>query len=209
VTAHSVALSGLTASTTYHYRVKSKDPSANPATSGDFTFTTTALPTCPCSLWTTSSTPATASAADTGQVELGLKFKSDINGYIKGVRFYKGAANTGTHVASLWSSTGTRLAQATFSGETASGWQTVNFSSPVAVTAGTTYVVSYNAPVGGYAVTRNYFTTTGTDTGILHAPDSGAAGGNGLFAYGPAGSFPNNSYQDTNYWVDVVFSTTP
>src|SRR5690348_12011427 len=42
VTSHSVALSGLTASTQYHYRVKSADGSGNQATSGDFTFTTTA-----------------------------------------------------------------------------------------------------------------------------------------------------------------------
>ncbi|TSC72820.1 MAG: fibronectin, type III domain-containing protein, partial [Parcubacteria group bacterium Gr01-1014_38] len=40
VTSHSMALSGLTASTLYHYRVKSRDTSGNLATSGDFLFTT-------------------------------------------------------------------------------------------------------------------------------------------------------------------------
>src|SRR5206468_881244 len=40
VTAHSQGLSGLTASATYHYRVKSKDSAGNPAVSGDSTFTT-------------------------------------------------------------------------------------------------------------------------------------------------------------------------
>ncbi|HTK04833.1 MAG TPA: fibronectin type III domain-containing protein [Candidatus Eisenbacteria bacterium] len=40
VTSHSVNLSGLTADTLYHYRVKSKDAANNQATSGDFTFTT-------------------------------------------------------------------------------------------------------------------------------------------------------------------------
>src|SRR5438105_7015983 len=40
VTSHSVALSGLTASTLYHYRVKSRDAAGNLATSGDFTFST-------------------------------------------------------------------------------------------------------------------------------------------------------------------------
>ncbi len=44
VTSHSQALSGLTASTTYHYRVKSRDAAGNPGTSGDFTFTTSAPP---------------------------------------------------------------------------------------------------------------------------------------------------------------------
>ena len=37
------------------------------------------------------------------------------------MRFYKVTANTGTHVASLWSSTGTRLATANFANEQRQG----------------------------------------------------------------------------------------
>ncbi len=40
VTSHGVTLSGLSAGTPYHYRVKSRDAAGNLATSGDFTFTT-------------------------------------------------------------------------------------------------------------------------------------------------------------------------
>lgn len=40
VTAHSQVLSGLSENTLYHYRVKSKDASGNPAVSPDYTFTT-------------------------------------------------------------------------------------------------------------------------------------------------------------------------
>src|SRR5207249_5864576 len=39
-TVHSVAISGLAESTTYHYRVKSKDAAGNLATSGDAIFVT-------------------------------------------------------------------------------------------------------------------------------------------------------------------------
>ena len=39
-TSHSQSLSGLTGSTLYHYRVKSKDAAGNLATSSDYTFTT-------------------------------------------------------------------------------------------------------------------------------------------------------------------------
>ncbi|MCP5053462.1 MAG: hypothetical protein GY940_40225, partial [bacterium] len=46
-TSHSVGLSGLSASTTYHYRVVSEDASANSAASGDFTFTTSTPDTTP------------------------------------------------------------------------------------------------------------------------------------------------------------------
>jgi len=44
-TSHSVMLSGLTANTLYHYRVKSTDAAGNTATSADFTFTTAAVST--------------------------------------------------------------------------------------------------------------------------------------------------------------------
>src|SRR3989338_989114 len=45
VTSHTQTLSGLTPSTLYHYRVKSKDASSNLTTSEDFTFTTTVIDT--------------------------------------------------------------------------------------------------------------------------------------------------------------------
>ena len=44
VTSHSATLSGLSASTLYHYRVKSRDAAGNLSTSGDNTFTTQAPP---------------------------------------------------------------------------------------------------------------------------------------------------------------------
>lgn len=44
VTAHGVALSGLTGSTMYHFRVWSKDAAGNTGVSGDQTFTTSAAP---------------------------------------------------------------------------------------------------------------------------------------------------------------------
>ncbi len=40
-TTHAMSLSGLSAGTTYHYRVRSSDGAGNTATSADFTFTTT------------------------------------------------------------------------------------------------------------------------------------------------------------------------
>ncbi|MDQ3776780.1 MAG: DUF4082 domain-containing protein [Pseudomonadota bacterium] len=154
-------------------------------------------------IWPGTAVPAVAADPDTSAVELGVKFRSDVNGTVCGVRFYKGSANTGTHVGKLWSSGGTLLAQAIFTGETASGWQQVNFTSPVAITAGTTYVASYHAPNGRYAVNEGYF-TTGVDTPPLHALQDGVSGGNGVYLYG-AGGFPTNTFAFSNYWVDVVF----
>ena len=76
------------------------------------------------------------------------------------------------------------LATATFTNETASGWEQVNFSSPVAITAGTTYVASYHTNVGHYADDQNYFASQ-YNSGPLHVPADG-----GVYAYGAAGLSP-------------------
>jgi hypothetical protein len=148
-----------------------------------------------------------AADSDTASVELGVKFRSDVAGRITAIRFYKGATNTGTHTAALWSGTGTRLASATFSGETASGWQQVNLATPVAIQADTTYVASYHAPNGHYAGDNGYFSTAGVDRGPLHALRDGLDGGNGVYAYGSASAFPTNTFASSNYWVDVVLAS--
>jgi len=148
-------------------------------------------------------TPATVDASDLNPVEVGVKFKTDFGGSVTGVRFYKAAANTGTHIGSLWSSTGTRLAQATFTNETASGWQQVTFATPVTITAGTTYVASYFAPSGHYSVTSGGFSSA-VDNAPLHSiADSVSA--NGLYAYTSASAFPTSSFGASNYGVDVLF----
>ena len=43
-----------------------------------------------------------------------MRFRSSVNGYITGIRFYKSATNTGTHLGNLWTGSGTLLATATF-----------------------------------------------------------------------------------------------
>jgi hypothetical protein len=158
------------------------------------------------SFWTDSSVPGTPETTDTASVTLGLKFSSDVPGAVTGIRFYKGPHKAGTHVANMWSSTGTKLAEITFSGETASGWQQANFSSAVNIAANTTYVISYLAPKGYYACDQNYSWAT-LSAAPLHV--SGAAPG--VFAYGSASTFPTGTWNGSNYWVDLVFvpSTSP
>ena len=157
------------------------------------------------SIWS-NATPAVVDAGADSSVELGVKFTADIGGTIQGIRFYKAAANTGTHIGSLWDSQGHLLATATFTGETASGWQQVTFSSPVTITANTVYVASYHTSVGHYSLTSKYFATSGADNPPLHAPASGAVGGNGVYKYGASTVYPANSYNATNYCVDIVFA---
>jgi hypothetical protein len=141
---------------------------------------------------------------DAQPVELGLKFRSDVNGTIKGIRFYKGPSNTGTHVGTLWNISGQQLARVTFSNESASGWQQANFATPITITANAIYVVSYHTPVGHYSIDEGYFATTEMHNPPLHALRDGVSGGNGVYTYSPTPSFPISSFASSNYWVDVL-----
>ncbi|MCO6009530.1 DUF4082 domain-containing protein [Actinoallomurus purpureus] len=198
--------SPLAVGTKYTASVSGAKDTAGNAMQGTTTWSFTTSGSCPCTLFPSDAAPVTAAAGDSGSVELGVEFTPDTAGWISGVRFYKGAGNTGTHTGSLWTTGGTRLATGTFSGETASGWQTLAFSGPVQVTAGTTYVASYHAPNGHYAADGGYFWNA-LDNAPLHAPTSAASGGNGRYAYASGTRFPNESYGASNYWVDPIFST--
>jgi len=123
---------------------------------------------------------------------------------VTGIRFYKATTNTGTHVGSLWSTSGTLLASATFTGETASGWQQVTFSSPVAISANTTYVASYFAPKGHYSDTSSAFAAKGVSNPPLQAL-ANSTSANGVYSYSATNTFPTSNYKSTNYWVDVEF----
>lgn len=157
------------------------------------------------SVYGNSGSPALPAAQDLPSIEVGVKFRSAANGYITGIRFYKGAANTGTHTGTLWNSNGTALATATFTGETASGWQEVRFATPVAITPNTTYIASYFSPNGFYAFTGNYFTSGGVSNGPITLLASGTDGTNGVYHY-PGAGFPASSYNNANYWVDILFT---
>ena len=197
--------SPLANSTTYTIVVAGggvKDLAGNAlVTNATSSFTTVAAPVVVSSLWPLSTVPSTPDSGDGQAVELGVRFVASTSGYIEGIRYFKSAANAGVHTGSLWTASGQLLATATFTGEGGSGWQVVMFSTPVAVAAGATYVASYHTNLGHYAVTRSMFNSPFT-SGPLTVP----AGG-GVYHYGASG-FPSQSYMGSNYWVDVLFSTT-
>jgi hypothetical protein len=194
----STSITGLTNGTSYAFTVKAANSTGDGPPSGASNAVR------PQSSIFEFGTPGTVDANDGSAVNLGVKFTSDTGGTVTAIRFYKAAANTGTHVGSLWSSTGTLLAQVTFTGESASGWQRATLSTPVAITAGTTYVASYFAPNGHYSVTGAAFSTVGADNPPLHSFANGLSA-NGVYAYGATSAFPVNSFNATNYWVDVLF----
>ena len=142
-------------------------------------------------------------------IEVGLKFRSDVTGFVTGVRFFKSAGTTGTHIGRLWSSNGTKLAEVTFMNETSSGWQSATFSAPAAIQANTTYIISYYIADGNrrLSLSQNFFTSVGVDAPPLHALATGVDGPNGVFSENSV--FFGQTYKDTNYWVDLIFDDTP
>jgi hypothetical protein len=161
---------------------------------------------CPCSLMT-NLVPAAAwkpvqdgrSGAGPWTYEMGTKIRVSSPASLTAIRFWKSQyGEGGTHVGRVWSSTGTLLGQVTFTGETAQGWQQQALATPIALTPGTTYVVSVNI--------NNFYSVTlsGLASSLVSGPLSSVAdGANGVYA-GAAGLFPDQSWSSSNYFVDAV-----
>jgi hypothetical protein len=193
---------------TYNFTVRASD-AGSPAHTGvkPLNIIVTSAPLL--SLWPAAAVPELVDGGFDSSVELGVKFRSDVAGLVTGVRFYKATANTGTHVGNLWSTNEALLASATFSQETASGWQQTTFASPVAIKSNVVYVASYHCDDGHYSADDSYFATSGVDNPPLHALADGVSGYNGVYAYGTGAVFPDQGYHACNYWVDVVFVNPP
>ena len=155
----------------------------------------TTAQTCPCSIWNAAAVPQRIEQ-DPNAVEVGVRFRAEVAGQITGLRFYKGAQNTGTHLGHLWTNAGQLLASVTFTNETASGWQEVGLATPVAIAADTTYVASYHTTVGYYAVTEPGLAAEVANP-PLQALADGVDGPNGVYKYGASG-FPTDTYNASN-----------
>ncbi len=161
----------------------------------------------PCTLFG-SSVPTTSDAGPDSPVKVATKFHVDTYGFATGVRFYKSAANTGTHVGQLWAymDAGHRylLDSVTFTGETASGWQTAQFAKPIALKPNMSYLVSYTAPTGHFAFDNHYYDSVPTTSPIqVESPG-------GLYTYTggtPLTDPPIGPSTNANYYVDITFET--
>lgn len=146
-------------------------------------------------------TPAGWTSSSGTPLTLGVIWQSTGDGYVTGARFYKNPNDTATtHILKLWTAAGVEMGSVTTSGETSSGWQQANFAAPIAVSASTSYVISYYSSAGYYAYTADYFTTDN----YVNAPLSAAKTINGVYHGGNA--FPDTVHADHfNYWADLVF----
>ncbi|MBO3463431.1 DUF4082 domain-containing protein [Aetokthonos hydrillicola CCALA 1050] len=86
-------------------------------------------------------------------------------------------------------------------------WQQQALSTPLSIQANTTYVVTVNANLYFASTSNNALATSIVNADLKTVAD----GNNGVF--GALGSFPTNSFQNSNYFRDIVFvpssTTTP
>ncbi|MBK8986877.1 MAG: DUF4082 domain-containing protein [Chloroflexi bacterium] len=187
-------------------RVRAADDSLNLSTPLSHTFNVeprVCSASSPCSLWDDATTP-TEYKQNGNPIETGSRFRTDVAGFIRGIRFYIGQPTSATFTAHLWSNDGQLLGEADFPGAGALGWVEATFATPVPVQANTTYVASYFSPNTYYAYTNGYFATAGFANPPLYALRDGEAGANGVYRYDTPG-FPTQTYQSSNYWIDVTF----
>lgn len=153
-------------------------------------------------IFTGTEVPQVMSQDDHHPVELGTTFQVSAPGNVVAIRFYKSRANHGPHTGTLWNAKGQKLASVTFTNESRSGFQTARLSKPVTVTPYTNYVVSYHAPRGEWSSAPHTF----ANNSVIGNPM--IRGLRGSYAFGSAVSFPTSTYENSSYYVDVLFAPT-
>ena len=177
---------------------RAADDSANLGSATSATVRVGGSRSCPCNLF--GELAPTQATNDNQAIEVGVRFRADVDGFITGLRYY-GAASSSPRVGHLWTEGGTQLASATFVGDSLVGWHTVSLSPAVRVTKDTNYVASFLSSDGTYYADPGFFNAA-FDAAPLHAP----AGTNGVYKYG--GGFPTDSFDATSYGADVLFTPT-
>ena len=148
-------------------------------------------------------TPQTAVVPDTRPVTVGVRFQSAQPGKVWGIRFFRGATSRDGYAVKLFAANGSLLAAAKTWKDTCAVpcWEQVNFRSPVSLAANTTYVAAYYTQNGRYAADK-FDLTNLRPAGPLTVP--AAVGGNGVYTY--SAGFPDQAFENSNYYVDVAFT---
>ena len=176
-------------------------PVATPDFAGDSTRTSLSASAHPSTtgIFPDSLRPTVAVDPDRVPVELGLSFSTQHGGTVTAVQYFQSPAQSGVTSATLWTSTGEVLARAQFDASDVEGWRTIPLTSPVSLIAGGSYVVSYHAPKGSYAVAEGDVSSGTLRNGFV------INDGAGVYKYGESG-FPTRVNQSSSYLVDIVFT---
>ena len=137
---------------------------------------------------------------------LGTLFSTKVNGTITHVRLYTSALETGVHYVALWDyETGTLVSEEIYQWtppEGVEGWQVFELPTPVAVTAGTKYVVSVTCgPDAVFMSGTNQLASPVENGNLITYENSGMYTSNAHLAQT---TMPDAS-AGSNYFRDVMF----
>jgi hypothetical protein len=171
----------------------------------------------------TSQTPSLGDVNNGTAITVGGTYVFDDNGSVTAVRFWVPTTNTGTYTVKFYevtsdddpagSGTGTELAsaQAAAASLTPDAFNDVNIT-PVSVEAGTYYRAAVHCTSGRIVATGAAFTSGTISNGGVTAIQDGTNSPlgslrNGTFTEGASPAYPASTFNATDYFVDVVFST--
>jgi hypothetical protein len=163
------------------------------------------------------SSPPTAGTTDNGAYSLGVEFTVSTACTLTQILWWQPSTNNSTdqsRTVRCFSTTngtaGTALGSAQTQAPSGTGWQTITLATPVALAVGTRYVAVVYHPQNRYASTSGYFISGGAGVdGVTNGPlvipnAANASPGNGRFFSGTGITYPNSTFNGSNYWIDVT-----
>jgi hypothetical protein len=149
-----------------------------------------------------------------GPYTLGTFFFSAVPGFVFGVRWYcPTIPPTAPLIGALFEvvddTTGILLAQTTFGALTPDAWNTSLFATPQAIAGGhPPYYGTCVRTLNNYVATGNVFTGGPITNGDLTAIQTGTDSiRNGKFHVGATLTYPEQTFNGANYFVDTLFDT--
>lgn len=161
----------------------------------------------------TSQVPTGLNNSDgTPGITTGTTMSFAVAGSVKGIRWYCTQNTGGTWTVALYEVTddvtGTLLASRVVSPTpTGQAWNTMLFTTPVAVSSSKVYRVAVHNDQGRYVSTAHFFDGGDVINGNVRGLGSPSGGlNNGSFTINAALSYPSTSFNSASYFVDVVYA---
>lgn len=173
-----------------------------------------------------SESPSTTVVNDTGQVNLGMEFYVLAPAWVTHIWWFQPSTggetpSTAPRTVGIWlntdastGNTGSLVGSTVTQAPVGSGWQQVALPTPIALDQFPRYRVTVYHPEGKYNALATYFNSGSgqpgsvdqTFGGLLVVPNTDHTVGTdqGSFNYSSSFAYPLDSFNDTNYWVDVT-----
>lgn len=152
--------------------------------------------------------PDPTEASDADDYELGTRYRANADVTLLKARVWTGPGelNIANRKARVWSTAGAQLGIASLPTDLAEGWSTHAYDSPIEITSGTTFVVSFSTGGNEGAAAGALGSDVPSADGLLTALASSNPPGNGVYNLSP-GMFPTTgSGTSAFYGADVEYT---